>query len=121
MNKRACQNCGAPLWGRTDKKFCSDHCRNHFNNRLNSEQNNFMRRVNLILRRNRKILYEISQENNKKVNRAMLYEQGFNFHFFTHQKRIENGQVCYFIYEKGYIPIDEKHVNLVSINEFSFN
>ena len=27
----SCENCGKPLFGRTDKRFCNDGCRNVFN------------------------------------------------------------------------------------------
>src|SRR5690606_5358857 len=29
--EKQCQQCGRPLKGRTDKRFCNDDCRNNFN------------------------------------------------------------------------------------------
>ena len=33
MKHEKCMECGKPLSGRTDKKFCCGKCRNRFNNR----------------------------------------------------------------------------------------
>lgn len=37
---RYCLKCNTPLYGRSDQKFCSDNCRNNFNNVLNQKPNN---------------------------------------------------------------------------------
>jgi len=34
-------NCERELHGRSDQKFCSDQCRNTYNNSLNADNNNF--------------------------------------------------------------------------------
>ena len=36
MNLKKCPVCDTGFTGRSDKKFCSDHCRNAFNNKLNA-------------------------------------------------------------------------------------
>jgi len=28
---KTCENCGKSLYGRTDKRFCNDNCRNTYN------------------------------------------------------------------------------------------
>ncbi|MBN2521295.1 MAG: hypothetical protein JXB17_12355, partial [Bacteroidales bacterium] len=58
--KKLCTECGEPIHGRSDKKFCCDQCRNIFNNRLNSNLNNYMRNINNVLRKNRRILAELN-------------------------------------------------------------
>jgi len=47
---RLCLACNEPLMGRSDKKFCDDQCRNDYNNKLNSDENNFMRKNRKILK-----------------------------------------------------------------------
>lgn len=37
---RYCLKCNTPLYGRCDQKFCSDNCRNNYNNVLNQNSNN---------------------------------------------------------------------------------
>ena len=56
MEKRKCLECGDPFDGRQDKKFCSDQCRTTHFNKQNTDQNKFMRNINNILRKNRRIL-----------------------------------------------------------------
>jgi len=41
--QRNCPECGEKIIGRADKKFCSDQCRNSYNNRLNSDASNTVR------------------------------------------------------------------------------
>ncbi len=56
MNEKKCLECGEPLMGKVDKKFCSDACRNAYNNKLNSDSTALMRNINYILRRGRLVL-----------------------------------------------------------------
>ena len=42
MSSKQCPECGEKIVGRTDKKFCSDGCRNTYNNRMNKDQKNFL-------------------------------------------------------------------------------
>ena len=57
--ERNCLECGRSLIGRSDKKFCSDDCRTNHNNKQNSDQTNYIRRVNNILRKSRRILVQL--------------------------------------------------------------
>ena len=83
MESRLCKECGDKLRGRVDQKFCSDYCRNTYNNRLNSDSTKYIRRVNNILRKNRRILSELNPTGKLKVDEMRLAEEGFNFHYFT--------------------------------------
>jgi len=46
-----CPECDDKIKGRADKKFCSDACRNAFNNKLNSDANSTVRNINNALRK----------------------------------------------------------------------
>ena len=59
---KLCLECDEPLFGRVDKKFCNDQCRNAYNNRVNKITNDFVRHVNVILRKNRKIIASLLME-----------------------------------------------------------
>lgn len=113
-NKR-CQYCSKPIVGRSDKRFCNDYCRNNYNNQLNSDENNFVRNINNILRKNRRILksFLIHEEETYKVNRDKLILEGFNFNHFTHLYHTQKQQVYYFIYEYGYLPLSEDKILIV--------
>ena len=55
-----CIVCKKDMFGRSDKKYCSDHCRSAYYNQLNKDANNFVRNVNNTLRKNRRILKELN-------------------------------------------------------------
>lgn len=105
---RLCLTCKRPLKGRIDKKFCDDACRNAYNNQQNSDQNNYVRNVNNILRRNRRLLEaQIPEgEEMKKVLKDKLARAGFDFKYHTHQYQNQKGQVYFFSYEYGYLPLE---------------
>lgn len=92
---KTCLDCGEPLVGRADKKFCCDQCRNNYNNHLNSESSLMVRQVNNILRRNRRILNNLVPIEKTTVHKEKLSSLGFNFNYFTHiyttQKEIPTG------------------------------
>jgi predicted nucleic acid-binding Zn ribbon protein len=117
MNKQ-CLDCSEPIKGRADKKFCSDQCRNNFNNQLNSDRNNFMRSINNILRRNRRILCELNPEDKVRVHKDKLMQRGFNFRYFTNTYTTQKGATYYFCYEQGYLPLENEFYALVLKKEY---
>lgn len=113
MEAKQCLDCGEPLKGRSDKKFCSDQCRNNYNNQLNSEQNNLVRNINNALRRNRRILAQLNPAGKITVHKNKLQAQGFNFTYCTHHYTTKKGVVYRFCYEHGYLPLDHDFYALV--------
>jgi len=111
--KRTCPECGEPIVGRTDKVFCSDQCRNTYNNKQNRDSTNYMRKVNGILRRNRQILHDLVPEDKHTVHKDTLVKKGFDFSFFTNIYTTKTGKVYYFCYEMGYLPIENEFFSLV--------
>jgi predicted nucleic acid-binding Zn ribbon protein len=118
MELRVCQECGDALTGRRDQKFCSDHCRNYHNNRKNEDASAHMRRVNNILRKNRRILMEFIQKGIQTVNGMNLIDEGFNFHYFTNTYRNRHGVDYFFCYDHGYIRMENDEYVLVKKSEF---
>jgi predicted nucleic acid-binding Zn ribbon protein len=100
--ERKCLDCGEIIRGRTDKKFCSDQCRNNFNNRLNRDTNNFVRNVHGLLRKNRRILSDLYSENKMKVHKDALFALGYNFSFFTHVIESSDGRKFQYCFEYGF-------------------
>ena len=117
MEKRTCPECGKPVFGRIDKRFCSDACRNAFNNKANSASTNLMRNVNNILAKNRRILVELNPEGKKKTHRDKLLKKGFDFDYHTHTYTTKSGDTYQFCYEQGYLLLDEGYILLVQRNE----
>ena len=112
--QKLCIECGVPFKGRSDKKFCSDYCRNHYNNKLNSYANNFERRINAILRKNRRILANRYPDGHSCLNKNDLLWEGFNFRYITHFSKSDKGDTIYFCYDYGYILINEDSCMLVN-------
>ncbi len=115
---KKCTECGNKLFGRQDKKFCSDQCRAAHNNKLNSDSNNYMRNINNILRRNRRILIEQNPKGKAKVHKDKMVELGFNFNYYTNVYRTKKGNVYYFCYEYGYLMLDSGYCSLVIRQEY---
>jgi predicted nucleic acid-binding Zn ribbon protein len=111
---RKCPNCGDNLLGRIDKKFCSDQCRNTFNNRQKSDSTNMMRNINNILRKNRSILRGLNKQSGKTmVSREAMLTKGFNFNYLTHTYTTQKGFEYRFCYEQGYLFLQEKNLYLL--------
>lgn len=109
---KSCLECGDSFQGRIDKKFCSDLCRNAYNNKINSSSTIYVRSVNSILRKNRKILEELIPSQNSRASRNKLQQRGFNFSFHTHVQTTQTGS-SFFCYEYGYVPVENDHVMLL--------
>jgi hypothetical protein len=116
---RTCLTCGKPLKGRIDKKFCDDYCRSNYNNSLNSDSSAFVRRVNNILRKNRRILMDLIPEGEEtsKHPKEKLLRLGYNFQYFTHIYTTKKGVTYHFCYEAGYLLLEGDWVLLVKRKE----
>lgn len=104
---RTCAECGERINGRIDKRFCCDQCRIAFNNRLNSDQTNYVRNVNNVLRRNRRILAEFNTKGKARVAARKLRERGFEFGYCTNIEETREGPTLRFCYEQGYSYLEE--------------
>jgi len=120
MNQeRNCLDCGEPLHGRADKKFCNDLCRNNYNNQLNSNSYNLVRNINNILRRNRRVLEELNPTGKTKTTRKKMAAKGFDFDHITSIYQTKTGSTYMFCYEYGYLLLDGDEVLLVKREENS--
>lgn len=111
--EKTCPVCGDRIIGRVDKKFCSDQCRNAFNNKQNSDQTNYVRKVNNILRKNRRILAQLNPNGKMVVTKGQLQVEGFNFNYYTDIYTTKAGKQYYFCYEQGYLAVENEHYALV--------
>lgn len=118
-DEKKCIECNKPLKGRVDKKFCDDFCRNSYNNKLNSDTNGYVRNINNALRKNRRILEEAlsGTEEMAKITRSKMLEKGFQFKYSTHTYTNKKGNMYYFCYEYGYLPLEGDWVLIVKRKE----
>ncbi|MFT7033036.1 MAG: hypothetical protein ACJA2S_001537 [Cyclobacteriaceae bacterium] len=113
IENKNCPECGRSIFGRVDKKYCSDACRNSANNRLNADSNNFVRNVNNILRKNRRILLDLNSTGETTIKLIELFKKGFDPDFYTNSHTTKEGQEYCYCYDQGYAILNGGNVSLV--------
>lgn len=113
MEQRKCLECDEPLRGRADQKFCSDACRNAFNNQKLGSTTNNMRKINRILKKNHSILKDLNPDEKTTTYKSVMVKRGFNFNHFTHIYKTRNGRVYYFCYDQGFSALENNKFLLV--------
>ena len=108
-----CLECGDKMVGREDKKFCSDGCRNAYNNKMNKDHTNLMRNINNKLRKNYRILTELNPEGKTKTTKNKLISRGFDFDLITSVYTTKTGNTYYFVYDQGYMTVEIEGYELV--------
>jgi hypothetical protein len=112
-----CRECGADIYGRSDKLFCGDSCRNAFNNSKRSSSDRETARINRILCKNRNILESVINQGKKCCTRELLLSMGFNFNYATSFMIKEGGKIvvscynfCYVNSSNGRVYISQKNI-----------
>lgn len=113
MEEKNCLECNEPLRGRIDKKYCSDACRNAYNNKLNTYSYNMVRKTNRILAKNHKILNELNPTGKTTRNKSDLINLGFDFNLLTSIYKTKDGKLYQFCYDQGYLELDNNKILLV--------
>ena len=79
-----CLECGDEIrYGRSDKKFCCDACKNRYHNRQAHDSRQFRQMVHSILDRNYLILDSLRRTTLKNIPLSDLERMGFRLDFFT--------------------------------------
>lgn len=110
---KTCLECNEKIVGREDKKFCSDGCRNAYNNKINKDSTNYMRNINNKLRKNYRIISEFNVDGKSKTTRSKLMSKGFDFDYFTNILNTKTGNTYYFLYDQGYMQLENDYFMLV--------
>lgn len=100
--ERKCLQCGAPLKGRIDKKFCCDDCRTDYHNNIRRQREQGLREINSILSHNWAILSARLKEGRRKVSVAELSACNFNFEIYTNSRKAFPGRRIYGCYNLAY-------------------
>jgi predicted nucleic acid-binding Zn ribbon protein len=110
-----CLYCDKQVKGRSDKKFCGDNCRGLYNYALNCDVAVVMRKINITLRRNRKILQSFVPNPiaSKEVEIDSLLSEGFSFLYHTHVQKDKAGNTLYYCYDVGYFLTLEQQVMIL--------
>ncbi|TYA52668.1 hypothetical protein [Formosa maritima] len=111
MNKKNCIACGKELKGRSDKRFCDQHCKSTYHYRRSLEEApRFYNKVDNQLKLNRKILKQYNKAGKATVRASLIKEDGFDSNFFTHYWKNNKGDVYLFVYEFGFLKKQEHNI-----------
>jgi hypothetical protein len=110
-----CKICNARLIGRSDKKFCSERCKNYYHVNLRKVTVIAVKEIDGILHRNRAILLEILGKNlmQKKVQRFVLDKKKFNFKYQTHSYINSKNKTMFWVYDFGWMSFSNDDVLIV--------
>jgi hypothetical protein len=72
-----------------------------------------MRNINNKLRKNYRILTELNVEGKSKTTKTKLLSKGFDFDFMTNVLHTKSGNTYYFVYDQGYMLLDNDFYMLV--------
>jgi len=112
MGEKLCPECSFMILGRTNKVFCSDKCRNTYNNKLKKKTRVVVNEINNILLKNRRILENFYNEGSFNINRQQLIKRGFHFEYFTHISINKSNKQIYLCDEYAYVLLDHEMLDL---------
>jgi len=118
ISKRTCKECNQELFGRIDKKFCSDQCRTQNYNHTNNKSNNLVRSTNAILKKNRNILAKLNPTGKTKISEKKLLENGFKLNYVTNLYTTKKDITYYFCYDQGFIKLANNYYTIFEKKEF---
>lgn len=98
--KVKCKICKKPVFGRSDKVYCSIYCKNQFHISQKQKRRILAAKIDGQLHNNYDILSQVLGRSKDKVSvpRKVLEEKSFSFVYHTHQK-VKRQKPTYFIYD----------------------
>ncbi len=113
----ACLECGDPIeYGRSDKKFCCEACKNRWHNREASSSRKFRQKVSSSLEKNYFILDSVRRTTLKTILVSDLETMGFRPGYFTSYSKGRNAEV-FMCYDLKYVV---RNGSVISISKVSF-
>ena len=111
--KNKCLECEEPFSGRIDKKFCSDYCRNRYNNKSDKYSKTLIRNTHNWLCKNHRMLSELNETGKTKVTRRKLLDGNVYFNYFTSIYTTKTGNTYFYIYDQGYLALENDYYLLI--------
>lgn len=113
--KKTCLFCGTMFYGRSDKRYCDDNCRNRYHYQTRKKERNnksVVKSINDILSFNREILYSLNRKRSAVVKKQRLVEKRFDFELITACYKTKKGVEYRVVYDYAYKFINEDDVLL---------
>lgn len=112
--KNECQQCGKPLHGRTDKKYCNLNCKNAYNLALRRNTRNEVAEIDGYLHRNREILATLMGESKKEMfDRVLLNRAKFRWEYMTGIYKNKQGKWYHLIYDYAWMEFSDQQILVV--------
>lgn len=108
-----CRYCNEMIVGRSDKKFCNNHCRSAYHNNYVSGKEAYISTINQQLRKNRAALHKACPIGKATVRITYLEDLGMDFRYHTHTWRSSHNNLYYMCYDYGYMYIKEPNKVLI--------
>lgn len=110
--KKTCKHCDKEFKpSRFDKKYCSEKCKNTYNNRNKSKAYHITKPINDILWSNRNILRSFYREQLVHINQ--LKRAGFDYNYTTHQYKSDENIKVTFCYDFGIQKINSNTLKII--------
>ena len=114
-----CLECGDEIvYGRSDKKFCSDECRNRHHNHHHRACRQYKRMVTTILDRNYDILDELVRSGIDAIWVADAIAVGYNPAYVTSYRKHGKRSMCH-CYDICYVTTDNRMTSISKIQNLS--
>lgn len=99
-----CLDCGEPIIGRRDKKFCNPYCKSsyHYKKACDNESSLF-KKIDDQLKLNRRLLKYYNKSGKATIRKEKLISAGFDPKYFTNYWKNPTGDVYLFCYEYGFL------------------
>jgi hypothetical protein len=112
---RTCRLCKKPFRGRSDKIFCSVHCKSSYHYQLKQATNVHAQDLDKIIHRNHSILLEILGKNKKqiKVKRVVLEKKKFRFKYHTHFHVNSRGKTFFYVYNLAWMEFSDDEILII--------
>lgn len=118
-NHPKCLECGDVIsYGRKDKKFCSEECRNRHHNSSHRSCRHYKRKVAAILDKNYEILDNLINAGVKAVWVSDLIAVGYNPAYVTFYKSHGRRSMCH-CYDICYVATDNRMTSISKIQNLS--
>lgn len=107
--EKFCLECGVPLgsFGRADRKFCSQNCKNLWHNNKYSGYRTFRQRIYSLLDRNHKILDNLLSIGIRSIDRNEIISLGFSTNHATSITK-QKSHVKYYCFDISYYISDSR-------------
>ncbi len=117
MADRKCKYCKGPVFGRSDKIFCTTTCKSRYHRQLRRITWKATRKIDKILHRNRSILFEIMGEEiaKKEIDKYILDKKNFRFDYITGYYENARGKRYHIVYDFAWMQFSKGKILIIRI------